>query len=112
MYIAGSRHAKTALQGGTEIRDDIAEHIICDDYFILIGLEHHPHSDGVYELRVRLYIRIACCYLCKCSLPEVVPVAEHVRFIGHRDALAIVLFCVLEGCDDDPLYAPAGVDIL
>src|SRR5438445_9773439 len=109
MDIAGTGHAESTLQCCSKICNYVAEHIVCDYHVILIRLENHPHSHCIHKLRVRFDIRIAGCDLGECSLPQIVAIAEHIRFIGHCDALATMLLRILESCDYDPLDTFASI---
>src|ERR1041385_6244650 len=110
MNVSRCSESKTSLNGCTKIRQDVAEEIVADDYFILPRLEHHKHRHRVDVLMICFDMRISGSDLLKDSSPKIAAEPLHVGLVGHRHSLALVVFCVLKSSDDDSLNAVASVD--
>src|SRR5258707_8131400 len=117
MNISAGRHAQAALQTGSQVGDDVAQHVVGHDHVEMPGITHDVGAEGVHVHVLRRDLRILAAYFLEHTLPQSSGVGHGIRLITHEDALArtavllLVTFAVFEGVTDHSLYAFAGVDV-
>src|SRR5262249_49134042 len=82
MNIGGGGHPEPALERGPEVGENVTEHIIGYNHFVLSWIENHQHRHGVYILSASFDLRIFRRNDLENSPPEIMPVGQNVRLIG------------------------------
>ena len=102
---------------GSEVGDDVSEHIVGDDDIELAGIADHLHAEGVDVQMLRGDFGIFGADFFEHPLPEASGVRHGVGLVAHQNFIARgaielgVLFAVLEGVADDALDALASIDV-
>src|SRR3972149_7871749 len=76
-------HAQSPLEGGAEVCDDVAKHVVRNDNLELLWFTDHLHGQSIDEEMFGHHIRVLGCYFVEGSLPEVVSVAQGVTLVCH-----------------------------
>ncbi len=73
------------LKHGTQVGDDIAEHVGRDDHVESFGVRHHPHAARVDMLIVALDLRVFTPDFGEGPYPQVVGEGQHVGLRNQGD---------------------------
>src|SRR5208282_6411601 len=117
MNVPASGHTQAALQGGSEIGDDIPEHVVGDDSVELPRVPDHLHAERVHIHVLGLDLRIFAAHLLEHTLPKPAGMGHGVGLVAHEHALAWaavqfwVAFGVFEGIADYPFHAFPRVNV-
>ena len=105
----GDSHA--ALHHRPQICDDIAEHVVGDDYIKPLRVLHEPHRSGVHVGVLAFDIGIVrLADLVKCPIPKIEGVGQNVRLAAKGQLLVLVAFLrVLKGIAQTALDTSARV---
>src|SRR5262245_34053912 len=108
--IAGCRHSESALQCRSEIRNDVAEHVVGHDHLKILRLSDHQQAKRVNVEMAGLNPGMTSRGRFEASLPQIAGVSHHVGLVAHADFRLGVPLRVLERVVDDPLHALSSVD--
>jgi len=96
---------------GSNMEDDIPEHIIGHDYIEPFRVLDHPHTDGINMGIVLLYVGILLAHLVKGPLPEVEGVGERIGLSAKGELFCPIPFpAKLECISNAPLHPFSGID--
>src|SRR5216684_2924764 len=118
MNISAGGHAQPALQSGSEIRDDVAEHVVSYDHIEHARIAHHLHRERVHVHVFGGDLGIFLTYFLEHALPQAAGVGHDVGLVAHeysaawRAVLLFVALTIFEGMADHVFHAFASVDIL
>jgi hypothetical protein len=118
MNISAGGHAEASLKCCGEVGDDIAEHVVGDDYIEAAGIAHHLQAERVHVHVLGFNLKIFRGDLFEYALPEAAGVGHGVGFVAHQHTLARravelgVALAVFEGVADDPLDSLSCIDVL
>src|SRR5262245_34036400 len=110
--IGGGGHAQPALERGSEIREDVAEHIISHNYLVLPRIENHQHGHRVYVLGASFNLRVLGSHQFEDSPPKLMSIGQNVRLVGQSNPLSSMLTGITEGRANDPFDSMSGIDLL
>ena len=103
-------HPQTALQRRSEVRNNIAEHIVRHHDLKILRLTNDHQRQRIYIKVVCLYPWIARRNFLERPLPQVSGKSHHIRLVAHAHLRLAVPPCILEGVFDDPLHALSRVN--
>ena len=85
IYVCRGRHPKPSLELGAQVRDDVSEHVACNNNLEgrRVLYQHHGHGIDIHVLRFDR--RVASGYFMKGALPEVAAESQRIALVRHGD---------------------------
>ena len=81
--VAAGRDSHAALNHGTQVRDDVAEHVRRDDHVVVLGILDHPHAASIDVVVVRFDVAVLFRHVLERTPPQVMAIGQDVR-LGHQ----------------------------